>query len=123
MFFALAALLLAFTACTSENDMIDTSKKEVKVTVNMDKPTFGDDSRAARQGWEDGDQVVVVLGDYFGAFIHLGYNGYLGEWTAVYAKYNGESFDAIPNRNELEFIGNLQTKLGDSGNLKAIYLI
>ena len=69
MFFALAALVLAFTACTSENEVIDTPKKEVKVTVNMDKPGFGDDSRAPRRGWEEGDQVTVVLGGYFGAYV------------------------------------------------------
>ena len=123
MFFALAALLLAFTACTSENEVMDTpKKKEVKVTVNIDKPGFGEDTRAERTDWEGDEEVVVVLDNYFGAFVHLYYQGFSGEWEATYAKYNGESFDAIPNRNELEFIGNLQTKLGDSGNLKAIYL-
>ena len=63
MFFALAALLLAFTACTSENEAMDTpNKKEVKVTVNMDKPGFVEDSRAPRRGWEEGDEVVVYFG-------------------------------------------------------------
>ena len=38
-------------------------KKEVKVTVNMDKPGFGEDTRAERTGWEEGDEVVVYFGD------------------------------------------------------------
>lgn len=123
MFFALAALLLAFTACTSENEVMDTpKKKEVKVTVNMDKPGFGEDTRAERTGWEGDEEVVVVLDNYFGAFVHLYYQGFSGEWEAAYVKYDGEKFGVIYSSNVSEFIGNLKTKLGDSGNLKAIYL-
>lgn len=123
MFFALAALLLAFTACTSENEAMDTpKKKEVKVTVNMDKPGFGEDTRAERTDWEGDEEVVVVLDNYFGAFVHLYYQGFSGEWEATYVKYDGEKFGVIYSSNVSEFIGNLKTKLGDSGNLKAIYL-
>ena len=120
MFFALAALLLAFTACTSENEAMDTpNKKEVKVTVNMDKPGFGDDSRAPRRGWEEGDQVTVVLGGYFGAYVALKYTD--GEWQTTYQKYGGQYFQVI-NENEVSrFIGDLKDKLGASGTLEAIY--
>ena len=120
MFLALAALVLAFTACTSEDEAIQTNEqKAVKVVVNMDKPSFGEDTRAARDGWEGDEEVVVVLNNYFGAFVHL---YYVGEWKASYYKYDGEEFDAIYDYNVSEFIGNLKTKLGDNGDLKAIYL-
>ena len=123
MFFALAALVLAFTGCSQEEDAIQVSeKKAVKVVVNIDKPGFGEDTRAARQGWEGDEEVVVVLGNYFGAFVHLYYEGYSREWQASYYKYDGEEFDAIYDYNVSEFIGNLKTKLGNNGNLKAIYL-
>ena len=46
IFFALAALVLAFTGCSQEEDAIQVSeKKAVKVVVNMDKPGFGEDTR------------------------------------------------------------------------------
>ena len=123
MFFALAALVLAFTGCSQEEDAIQVSeKKAVKVVVNMDKPGFGEDARAARDGWEGDEEVVVVLGNYFGAFVHLYYEGYAREWQASYYKYDGEEFDAIYAYKVSEFIGNLKTKLGNNGNLKAIYL-
>ena len=93
MFFALAALLLAFTACTSENEAMDTpNKKEVKVTVNMDKPGFGEDTRAERTGWEEGDEVVVYFG-YSRFCLILKYNE--SRWTTETwfdKEENGESF-------------------------------
>lgn len=88
MFFALAALLLAFTACTSENEVIDTPKKEVKVTVNMDKPGFGEDARAARTGWEEGDQVFLTLSGEVYTYFELTYKG--DEiWDIKAMDYNG----------------------------------
>ena len=63
IFFALAALVLAFTGCSQEEEAIQVSeKKAVKVVVNMDKPGFGTDARAARTKWEDGDQVIGTMG-------------------------------------------------------------
>ena len=119
MFFALAALLLAFTACTSENEVIDTPKKEVKVTVNMDKPGFGEDSRAPRRGWEDDDQVTVVLGGYFGAYVALKYTD--GEWQTIYSKFNGSHYGQLNNNQVPELIEELKSKLEESNTLKAIY--
>ena len=119
MFFALAALVFAFTACTSENEVNDTPKKEVKVTVNMDKPGFGEDSRAPRRGWEDGDQVTVVLGGYFGAYVALKYTD--GEWQTIYSKFNGSHYGQLNNNQVPELIEELKSKLGESNTLKAIY--
>ena len=119
MFFVLAALVLAFIACTSENEVIDTPKKEVKVTVNMDKPGFGEDSRAPRRGWEDGDQVTVVLGGYFGAYVALEYTD--GEWQTIYSRFNGSYYGQLNNNQVPELIEELKSKLGASNTLKAIY--
>ena len=119
MFFALATLVLAFTACTSENEVIDTPKKEVKVTVNMDKPGFGEDSRAPRRGWEENDEVVVVLGGYFGAYVALKYTD--GEWQTIYSKFNGRYYGQLNNNQVPELIEELKSKLGESNTLKAIY--
>lgn len=120
MFFALAALLLAFTACTSENEVMDTpKKKEVKVTVNMDKPGFWEDSRAPRRGWEENDEVTVVLGGYFGAYVKLEYKD--GEWQAIYSKFNGRYFGQLNNNQVPELIEELKSKLEESNTLKAIY--
>lgn len=74
MFFALAALVLAFTGCSQEDEAIQANeKKAFKVVVNMDKPGFGTDARAARQGWEEGDEVVVTLAGQLTAYVKLTY--------------------------------------------------
>ena len=84
IFFALAALVLAFTGCSQEEDAIQVSeKKAVKVVVNMDKPGFGEDTRAPRTGWEDGDQVIGTIGSP-GIGILLTYNS--GSWTTKILK-------------------------------------
>ncbi|MBO5381472.1 MAG: hypothetical protein J6A40_05215 [Bacteroides sp.] len=84
IFFALAALVLAFTGCSQEEDAIQVSeKKAIKVVVNMDKPGFGEDTRAARTEWEDGDQVIGTIGSP-GIGILLTYNS--GSWTTELLK-------------------------------------
>ena len=81
IFFALAALVLAFTGCSQEEDAIQVSeKKAVKVVVNMDKPGFGEDTRAARDGWEDGDEVIGTMGSP-GIGIRLTYDANSDSWT------------------------------------------
>ena len=90
MFFALAALVLAFTGCSQEDEAIQTNEqKAVKVVVNMDKPGFGTDARAPRQGWEDGDQVIGTIGSP-GIGILLTYNS--GSWTTKFLKVSGAKY-------------------------------
>ena len=90
IFFALAALVLAFTGCSQEEDAIQVSeKKAVKVVVNMDKPGFGEDTRAARTGWEDGDEVIGTIGSP-GIGILLTYNS--GSWTTKFLKVSGAKY-------------------------------
>lgn len=58
--FAFSALAIALAVGCSKED-IDIPSPEYKLVVNMDKPTFGDDTRAARTSWESGDVVYVVF--------------------------------------------------------------
>ena len=87
MFFALAALVLAFTGCSQEDEAIQTNEqKAVKVVVNMDKPGFGTNARAARTGWETGDEVVVTLAGQLTAYVKLTYQEDKTWETAFYKK-------------------------------------
>ena len=130
MFFALAALVLAFTGCSQEEDAIQVSeKKAVKVVVNMDKPGFGEDTRAARKGWEEGDEVCVVLNNDFDKVFYLTYSKSTSEWKSElffyiedgnYYGYIDEDEDYNPGPDQIaaqeEYLSSLS-----SGSLKAIY--
>lgn len=134
IFFALAALVLAFTGCSQEEDAIQVSeKKAVKVVVNMDKPGFGEDTRAARTDWEDGDNVAVVLNNDFDKVFFLTYSKSTSEWTSElffyiedyrYYGYIDEDEDYNPGpehiAEEKDYLSSL-TSGGSSGGLKAIY--
>ena len=93
MIFVWAALSLIFAGCSSENEDIQMdAKKTVKVVVNMDKPSFGEVTRAPRRGWEDGDEVVVSLGSPMFC-LKLIYND--GGWTTeawVDEEFDGGTF-------------------------------
>ena len=121
IFFALAALVLAFTGCSQEEDAIQVSeKKAIKVVVNMDKPGFGEDTRAARTGWEDGDQVIVALFNdseiYESGYIKLIYNvtDDIGAWTTEFWETRGKTSPPV-------FINNLYDKFVVEGDVKAAY--
>ena len=110
IFFALAVLVLAFTGCSQEEDAIQVSeKKAVKVVVNMDKPGFGEDTRAPRTGWEDGDEVICTIGSP-GIGILLTYNS--GSWTTENLKVSGAKYVEADFDEILE---------NGPGNVKAAY--
>ncbi len=48
----------------------------------MDKPGFGEDTRAARQGWVDGDEVICTMGGP-GTGIRLTYDADSNSWTTI----------------------------------------
>lgn len=125
IFFALAALVFAFTGCSQEEDAIQVSeKKAIKVVVNMDKPGFGEDTRAPRQGWEYGDEVVVMLDDDLEHLISLMYNetswhvmvmffdDATGQWAPKFSK---------PGKVDEAATAEYLASLPSSGDLKAIY--
>ena len=131
IFFALAALLLAFTGCSQEEDAIQESeKKAFKVVVNMDKPGFGEDTRAPRTGWEDGDVVGIILNNDFEHVLFLIYSGTAWESESffltevrpgmkVYTYDEDDDGNPTPahEARKAEYFSNIIA----SGNLKAIY--
>ena len=118
IFFALAALVLAFTGCSQEEDAIQVSeKKAIKVVVNMDKPGFGEDTRAARTGWEAGDEVVTVLDGDFEHLIALKYDG--TSWKEMVLSFN-VAYGEWENPG-LTAADSYLASLPSSGTLKAIY--
>ena len=131
IFFALAALVLAFTGCSQEEDAIQVSeKKAVKVVVNMDKPGFGEDTRAPRQGWEDGDLVGIILNNDFEHVLYLTYSGtawesesfFLTEVRPGMKVYTyDEDDDGNPTPAHEAQKANYFSNINASGNLKAIY--
>lgn len=115
IFFALAALVLAFTGCSQEEDAIQVSeKKAIKVVVNMDKPGFGEDTRAARQDWEAGDVVAVMLVGDLQNLILLRYNG--TSWQVKVMYLHVDTFLPMTADDQTDYLADLT-----SGNLKAIY--
>ena len=117
IFFALAALVLAFTGCSQEEDAIQVSeKKAIKVVVNMDKPGFGEDTRAPRQDWEEGDEVVVMLGNDLQHLISLRYSGTSWEERVMYL-----DVDIFRPMTGLTATDSYLASLPSNGTLKAIY--
>ena len=122
MFFALAALVLAFTGCSQEDEAIQTNEqKAVKVVVNMDKPGFGTDARAARQGWEAGDEVVAVLANQFGVYVKLTYQEDK-TWETAFYKYDEDEdlYIELTEEGSVALVAELETTL-PSGSVKAAY--
>ncbi|MBR4994808.1 MAG: hypothetical protein IKY82_01970 [Alistipes sp.] len=82
--FCIAAM--AFVGCSKDEFVSPAS--EYQIVVNLDKPSFGEDVRAARTSWESGDEVYVTFnGDVYVNFevqkyLKLTYNG--SSWTPTW---------------------------------------
>ena len=93
--YAISALAVMMAVGCSKED-VETPSPEYKLVVNMDKPSFGDDTRAVRTSWENGDVVYVVFdGDlYDGAtaakYLTLAYDG--SSWTPTWV---GTTIDEV----------------------------
>ena len=88
---AFAAILAV--GCSKE--LAETSQKEYKLVVNMDKVSFGNDTRAPRTEWEDGDVVYVVFnGDVSDdeKYLVLTYNK--GAWSSEWVGTTAEAVAA-----------------------------
>lgn len=124
IFFALAVLVLAFTGCSQEDEAIQTNEqKAVKVVVNMDKPGFGTDARAARQGWEPNDEVVAVLnnGNVF-RYLKLTYDGTLKTWETKVLEPNAEGvYGEVTGPRGLSDLFRTGEENTTSGAVKAAY--
>ena len=125
MFFALAALVLAFTGCSQEDEAIQANeKKAFKVVVNMDKPGFGEDTRAARQGWEEGDEVVVTLADLFTAYVKLTYQEDETWKNQIFTWQESDegdySYVELTEEQSASFIAEIES-FASTGSVKAVY--
>lgn len=134
IFFALAALLLAFVGCNTDKELEKPAEnKAFKVVVNMDKPSFGDDTRAARTDWEDGDLVGIIFNNDFEHVFFLTYSKSTSTWESelyfykeeivggeTYHFYEEYKYDDGPTElhetKKAEYLSALGT-----GSLKAIY--
>ena len=90
LIFTLAALSLVFVGCNTDKEFEQpVENKALKVVVNMDKPSFGDDTRAARTDWEDGDEVVVTLDNNIAYYcLILTYDGTSKKWATTVMEPN-----------------------------------
>ena len=82
--YAISAFAVIFAVGCSK-DEVENSAPEYDIVVNMEKPSFGDDTRAARTSWEDGDVVYVVFNGDAEAekYLKLTYNA--GTWSSEWA--------------------------------------
>lgn len=87
--FALSALVIFAVGCSKSD--IDTTVIKYDLVVNIEKPSFGDSTRAARTSWEDGDVVYIVFnGDaYESKYLTLTYND--GSWTPNWVRTTAEA--------------------------------
>lgn len=112
LIFTLAALSFAFVGCNTDKEFEQpVENKALKVVVNMDKPSFGDDTRAARTDWEDGDEVIGTIGSP-GIGIRLTYDADSDSWTTKILQVSGTNYV------EADFDEMLET---GTGNVKAAY--
>lgn len=92
LIFTLAALSLAFVGCNTDKEFEQpVENKALKVVVNMDKPSFGDDTRAARTDWEDGDEVICTMGGP-GIGIRLTYDANSDSWTTKMLRISNTNY-------------------------------
>ena len=92
LIFTLAALSFAFVGCNTDKEFEQpVENKALKVVVNMDKPLFGDDTRAARTDWEDGDEVIGTIGSP-GIGIRLTYDADSDSWTTKILQVSGTNY-------------------------------
>lgn len=92
LIFTLSALSLAFVGCNTDKEFEQpVENKALKVVVNMDKPSFGDDTRAARTDWEDGDEVICTMGGP-GIGIRLTYDANSDSWTTKMLRISNTNY-------------------------------
>ena len=92
LIFVMAALSLAFVGCNTDKEVEQpVENKALKVVVNMDKPGFGEDTRAPRTGWEDGDEVIVTMASP-GTGIRLTYDANSDSWTTKMLRISNTNY-------------------------------
>ena len=70
---AMTLVMAVFASCTNEDLNVENNDVKVNFTV-AEKVGFGADSRAVKTGWEDGDEILIVLYSSGGWYNEDGYN-------------------------------------------------
>lgn len=96
--FVLSALVVFAVGC-SKND-IDTPETKYDLVVNINKPSFGDDTRASRNSWKDGDEVTLFFGKDFlqSKWLVLTYQD--GEWSPENEGWFNEYVNELANKDD-----------------------
>ncbi len=89
--------------CSKEQE--EPSQKEYKLVVNMDKASIGDSTRASRNSWLKGDEVMLFFGSD------------CTKWMTI--KYDGSGWSIIGD--QAEYIAELAQR--DDKSLTAIYCL
>ena len=94
---AISAFAVIFAIGCSKDEAEKTAP-EYDIVVNMDKPSFGDDTRAARTSWENGDVVYVNFNADINTaekYLTLTYNA--GTWTPKWVGTTAADIVAVGN--------------------------
>lgn len=104
LFFTIYALAVVFAVGCSKEEFVNPAS-EYKLVVNMDKASFSDATRAPRNSWLEGDEVML----FFGADCT--------KWMTI--KYDGSGWSIIGDQSE--YIAELAQR--DDKSLTAIYCL
>ena len=110
--FVLSALVVFAVGC-SKND-IDTPETKYDLVVNINKPSFGDDTRAPRNSWENGDEVILFFGRDFlqKKWLVLTYQD--GEWSPKDESwYNNVYANELADKDDKSLVAVYCSEQGD----------
>lgn len=115
LFQSIAALALAigFISCEkSITDDISTVAKTYKVNFSVsDKPSFDNTTRASKEGWAEGDQILVMLRPENGSYLIAANDNS----KTLKLTYNGSKWSASTPSDEM------MQALGTNGDCYAVY--
>ena len=95
--YAISAFAVIFAVGCSK-DEVEKPAPEYDLVVNMEKPSFGDDTRAARTDWENGDVVYINFNADISTaekYLTLTYNA--GTWTPNWVGTTAADIVAVGN--------------------------
>lgn len=108
LFFTIYALAVVFAVGCSKEEFVNPAS-EYKLVVNMDKASFSDDTRAPRNSWLKGDEVMLFFGADYSQWITIKYQN--GVW----------SIKDIEDFDENKYIAELAQR--DDKSFTAIYCL
>ena len=95
--YAISAFAVIFAVGCSK-DEVEKPAPEYDLVVNMEKPSFGDDTRAVRTDWENGDVVYINFNADISTaekYLTLTYNA--GTWTPNWVGTTAADIVAVGN--------------------------